>query len=520
LAFEESQDTLVHVVGDADDVYQKAIGYYFLDIATGAVEGWYDPDGRLRFTGISDDNRLIAFVREQPEYKDGTLYNAGTVLIDRQNDRSYAVPRDFEVVTSGGALAGGAGQVLLRYVYSAGDTSPFALVTLDPRPRFVSTIELPSRFPGPQRPASFWAVFSPDGGHAAFYSGDDAWIVDLTTGEGSWGELGRRAILTGIGARVAVDMRAISDGSGFVVSKDINNGTSRPYWRSYSWDGALLAQGEGVHVQPSPDGTLVWELEPLPEPAKGLPLLVLSARRTSDGAPVFRITGVTGFRGDAANLWLADNSGIVVGNQDGVVPVLALRTGEIFPKAGLPSRTDPRLFAHDTYVADRFGVQIGSGQVDSRKTADFFPPWGMRSDEIRFVAPQLGYDYGITGYITQPQVESAPYSNPPQLFLAPHAVGMTLRDAPLGNVIGSISVAGPVNVLETQRICSQRVDESVARFALGCSTTHHDEYIALANVTWGFDASRQGTIGGTWAHVVLEDGQQGWILFAVSTSQL
>jgi len=521
-AFELSREPLVHVQGSAADVYQNALGYYFLEFGSGAVEGWYDPDNRLRLRGISDDNRLIAFVREEPEFRNGIQHEPGTTLIDREANKAYWFPARYEIVQqrnrfNGAALAGSAGQVLIRELDSPAST--FAVVQLDARPEVETTFEIPPRLLSSSRDY-VWAVFSPDGSKLAVFDDSDVRIVDLATGTGRWASSGNSALLLGGGSRPpTVTMQAIADGSGFIVTMALGNDAGLSYWRSWDWQGRVLAQrDDGFLLQPSPDGSLIAVLEPMTGIQLGLS--VLNIWRTSNGDPVFRITGVTGFRGDDVNLWLADNSGFVIGNQEGVQPVLVRRNGDLVGNAGLPSLTDSDLFAHDTYVGNSLGTQIGLGRIDPTKTSDFFPPWGAPVDEIRFVAPQLGYDYGITGFITEPHVETAPYSGPPTLHLSPYSAGMPLYNAPLGSVIGHIAAPGPITVLETQRICSFGAVEGGGAIPRGCVTTHHDVYVVLANLTWGFDASRHFIIGGIWAHIVATDGQQGWILFAVSTSQL
>jgi hypothetical protein len=522
--FELSPEPLIHVQGSAADVYQNALGYYFLEFGSGAVEGWYDPDNRLRLRGISDDNRLIAFVREEPEFRNGVQHEPGTTLIDREANKAYWFPAQFEVVQqrnrfNGAALAGNAGRVLVRRLDSPA-ASTFAVIQLDPRPEVEMTFEVPPRFLSSSR-VHVWAVFSPDSNKLAVFDDSEVRIVDLATGIGRWASSGNSALLLGAGGRPPiVTMQAITDGSGFVVTMALGNDASLSYWRSWDWQGRVLAQrDDGFLLQPSPDGSLIAVLEPMSPIQLGLS--VLNIWRTSNGEPVFRITGVTGFRGDDVNLWLADNSGFVIGNQEGVQPVLVRRTGEVVGNAGLPSLSDPDLFAHDTYVSNSLGNQVGPGRIEPAGTSDFFPPWGTHANEIRFAAPQLGYDYGITGFITQPHVDTAPYGGPPTLHLAPHSIGMPIHDAPNGDVIGEVTATGPITVLEAQRVCSFKDTEGRGgAIPPGCVTGHHDEYLRLANVTWGFDASSHFIIGGVWAHIVTADGQQGWILFAVSTSQL
>jgi hypothetical protein len=239
----------------------------------------------------------------------------------------------------------------------------------------------------------------------------------------------------------------------------------------------------------------------------------LEAFRTQDGSPVFRVTGASAWIGgySGVNRWLADNSGFVISDSR-LQMSLALRDGTFRPYVGLPAPDSANRFGQGGSIRDRDGNVIAFASFPVH-AADFVPPFGESSDEIRYRVPHGGHDccQGIFSLI-EPYIEMPPYVEPLRLKLSQDAVGeQILNSALTGQPVGTIRSSGFVTVHETTLVCTDLAPTPSS----GCTSDNYSLQLDFLIRHQG--GSPDATIGlsGYWARVTTEDGVQGWLLLSV-----
>lgn len=340
-------------------------GIFFLNLATGAVEGWtVEGDAYAYYAySASPDNRWVLASGQTVHY-----------LADRQTGRVLTLPEAEQLMAAGGdrLLLGNPIQE------SAGETR-----LTDGQLKTVATF--------PFRPRA--ALFAPDGS-TLLLAGFDGGLhrVESSTG--------RSAKLLDLPAdQVGVTMELAPGGAEARLTLWLPNGKSRLL--RVDWQGQLLADKlleEGYNLSLSPDGqSIAWESSV----AGGLVQTITVADFPSL-TPRFRLAGAaaTFCTGDLMRpyeAWLADSSGLITR-----AGLLNPTTGQVGPLTALPEGADPEPAPHraDLFALDRTRVMDGAGKLIAEAklgpdpqwtSAGHHGPWGARGDEIRFTLPHLGH---------------------------------------------------------------------------------------------------------------------------------
>jgi hypothetical protein len=367
-------------------------GIYFLDVASGGVEGWrekhfrdyqsWKPEFAWHRLAISGDNRFVAVPRT----------TAGGILVDRQTGLTYRWRSGVEAITSAdGQLAAGGGRVLFRAVAGLQKGQ-------------LHVVDLSG---GPSEAATFSGIdpvdhglLSPDG-RLALIVGDAAQILDVEQGSARLVQLDpsvRPVSGPAPGRRVpGPSAQNTLDGSAFLLLSTPGSGAiPGAGWAHYSWTGDLIRSGTAnvfgfpATLHPSPSGSvLAWvESQDTGNPAGAT---IVRAVDTITGDSLFSVPGAnTCHESTAGNRWLADESGLVVRTESGFK--LAMRDGQLRALVGkqlIASPDDAAEFADGVSVVDRDGNLIAAAQPPEW-VRPWFSSWGDAGSELRIATLMVG----------------------------------------------------------------------------------------------------------------------------------
>lgn len=478
-------------------------GIYFLDVATGGLEGWRlgsadDLAGGYRF---SSDNRFVSVLLRQ-----------GGVLADRLTGQVYRWQLGPQIVTVSSArvaLAMRDGRLLMRMrdTYAILDVDPeprvsgmfqaegaYALISPDSRRAIVTGTEPPSEFP----PRGF--VPAPIA----------VQLVELDTGRVR--EIGRMPVPDSAIAPPFFLLQHAHDGAAVLVTatNSLPSGV-HTYWQVWTWDGRLVGEGSASGlVHPSNDGTrLAWTAEALSNQGVHFPgVPVVYAVSTRDGSPLFRIVGAsTCYNVTAGGRWLADGSGLVVvvpevattiaADPDpsrlrsfrGTAVAIARGDGSItwLQVPGYPEVVpSPRRIEHfaaeqGALLIDQQGnVIVSAHATEPGSLMTSIPPWSADGTELRIMAFPTGHGPRCSSWssMVRPMIEFPPYSDAWTLELFDEAAGSELFSEPRGT-------------------------EVVGRLQGQLRVTVHEVV--------GFQAEAPFAPHELWARVTTADGQEGWL---------
>jgi DNA-binding CsgD family transcriptional regulator len=501
---EEAQGAL-EFAGVQGDQFPSGPGVYFLDVQTGAVEGWHLPAGQP-YSGIefalSGDNRFLA---ARVRYRSVL---GQQLLADRTTSKVYRWPGNAQLLLAGSQLgegrqiAAGGSRVIFRfpapYPNSSGEDW-FAIVDMDPQPRTIATFRAIGTA---SELREVQALLSSDGQQVAVF-GDVASIVDLRTGTS------RRidsALYESVDPEASVTIQNTGRGEAFLFTATPAKEEYPGVWLHYGWDGNLVAEGTSARgVYSSPSGDVLATFQPLLPGSNGMDWYVLNAVDTRNGSPLFRVVGVRlGAGPGSGNRWLSDDSGVVVsGISTGTS--IAMRDRTFRPYLGVPSPASTALFALGAEVVDGTGRTLAKS-VPPDGTHALVSPWGATDAEIRFFTPHLGSDGGGAGgqELVETYVERPPYQEPPRLQLNDAAAGAELRDAAAGgSVVANLAAPLRVVVHEAQDLVT---GPGAPGYALHCD---------FLSRTISAQEPCAAPLIGLWVRVTAESGASGWLLLSV-----
>ncbi len=497
-----------------------ALGVFYLNIKTQQIEGWYDLIGGTSPVAFSGENRFSVFQRSQQTFEGGQTYPAGDYLGDRGTQAVYRWDGDAELVYEktgfNSSEISARGPLVLFRVPVAGDKDWFALLN-------VETNKVESTFQADGQ----WGLISRDGSKIALV-GNGTSVVDVATGKVSESSDAAFDALTGPeetgepGKISSLEMIESRDGGRFVVvatsvqSSGLQTG-SGAIWASYDWNGRQLTSGQGTNAYASSDGEYVAVAEPIPG-ASDSQWYSLTAVSSEDSSPAFRVVGAgERFPEQAYNRWLADDSGLVF-KGPGNAFWLAMRSGEIRDYIGVPSPTEPGVFAVVGGPAGSVGALNADGKAIvsinfQGGVRDFVDPWGDRGDELRMLIPHGGHDGPpAVATIVQPYVEEAPYGGEPQLQINDVGVAfglLQLYETPGSDtVVGQVASPYRVTVQEVAWRCSGSTSVDPSQCQHIDSNAPHDFMALVLGAQIGPDAP----VSSYWARVTTSDGQEGWLL--------
>jgi len=507
--------TLTEVSGEAAFItggapIPDALGVYYQDVATGAIEGWSLLLPGTHIEAFSLDNRFNVIHRREQLFHNGVIYYAGAYLADRASGKVYsfsgATPVYSTAAFSGSNITSRGDLVLFVIRDDQDGAEWYVVVDIVPTPTVVSRFRLEGMWDN--HIDTTYALFSADGSRLAL-TGRRAYMVNLTTGS---------TITTDapldypVYQGYAMPLMNVVDGESILAFTN-NDLTGGAVWYRVGWDGHVMASGSGTAVYPSPDGTHVAVFQGnLPE--QWMNWNTIEAVRTEDGAPDFRAMGVStwidGYVG--VNRWLSDNSGFVMSNS-ALQMAIAMRDGTFRPYIGLPAPDSPNRFTSGGGLRDSNGNVLASSPFPIGGAADFVPPFGESSKEIRYRTPHGGHDCCQGAFsLIEPYIETPPYTPGLRLQLSQQAAGEQLLDQALtGQPVGIISGAQRVTVHETVILCTDASSNPIPN----CPPKYYEVHLDFAMRHLGVAAGALIGLSGHWARVTTEDGQEGWLLVSV-----
>lgn len=378
----------------------ESVGLYFMDVATGNLDGWLPPVGEYNMPAISlwssDDERWVLASDETTGY-----------LIRRSDGAAFVYDREKLQITVG------PGVILARPAqWSEGQQGQCAL--LDAEAKLLSTFAIDGRCTTQHQ-----VLFSPDGKTLALMDvsgGLSMLLVTAATGEvkelGPFPELEGKLLTT---HRMAV-LRSTGDlvlelyvADAKDPAKSLGN-----LVRLYSWSGELRAerQIDGYGAVFSPDGKLISYAESMGRLGQAPVVEEWGAEQ-----PRFRVAGGLGAR------WLADSSEVLVQTSQGYRLVSA--TGALTPAPPspgsdsyqpfvwlFPSPDDANLFLTSATVIERNGQKRREATLaegEHLRIEQVY--WGPTSASYHFmVMPPLGKGWEPDiWYWLIPKVQRPPY---------------------------------------------------------------------------------------------------------------
>jgi hypothetical protein len=408
-------------------------GIFFLNLATGAVEGYAvpgaepytvgyaaSPDGRFVIARTIESGYLLDRQTGQTHRWDHLQYDLVTVGADRLLFQAV-LPQPEQWATSADPTDGRLGGYLqgtARYVVTGLDLKPVREFTL----------------PGGEAPPTTGddALFSPAGDRLILARDGQTYLVDLATGQS-------RPI--GPGAR----LEPVKGGSEVLALTESEQST---LVRRYSWQGDLVVESQvpARGLWPSPDGEWVaWESF-----VAGFAPVVYVARLGEEGKPLrapgatmcWDEGGVTGARWtDRQHLLVRTSEGMRQIGTDGSVTTLRRPADWTYfsPEPGPNGLTS---FSRWTEAGRVVGALTPAGEVAAAVTirGNGYGPerrnqyWGATPTEIRFVMRlEFGHDGACGDYaIPLPMQVQAPGTYAPGLTLQVKAPGdcVNVREEP------------------------------------------------------------------------------------------
>lgn len=445
----------------------SAPGLYYMDVATGNIEGWlmppFDQKRAMRWMQTTPDHRWIIFELDGQGY-----------LIRRSDAKAFSYDPERIGVTPGHDVF-----LLQPAVWRAGgESGRFTLVDGDMQ--LISALAADPGVPG-----NVQLLFSPDGKKLAVAEGSGRGglsLVEVATGTvvkvaGAWDDSIIRF----------VTLPALGE---FAV---IHHDYLEPLWvERYNWQGEFVGrkQVEGWDVAISNNGRMLAVTQSM-----GLYGEAVILHDWEKDKPLLRVAG--GIR----PAWQASGSELVVDTSRGWQ--LVSRNGDIriAPEAGAPrwhpfewyqpSPDRPDLFLTGMKVVDRSGRVVQATQIpEGAQARALSAGWGPASREVHMVViPPLGKgsEIGPWGYFL-PRVQQPPFPerHPLQVQGSPGGECLDLRAAP--SLQGRIVRCMPAGTHLAMRLTPEG----------NTSTTYEDQML--------------------WLAVETDVGDAGWI--AVSTGSI
>jgi|GEM_PF-5556535 len=362
-------------------------GLYYMDVATGKLEGWlmppWDQHKQMRWAQTTPDHGWITFGMAGQGY-----------LIRRSDGQVFRYDSERLWVTPG------PGVFLVQQPYWSG-TARGKMALVDGEMKLVSTFAL-----DPGMPGNVQFLFSPNGKTLAAAEGSDGGglsLVDVATGRvtklaGPWGD-GSVRFLT---------LPALGE---FVV---IHGNYQQPMWlERYNWQGGLVGRKQvtGWEASISPDGRMLAVTQSMGHDGQATMMQEWGSEK-----PLLRVAGGLG------PAWLAGGTELVVETSRGWQ--LVSKTGDMrpVPLAGpaqwrpfewyLPSSDRPDLFLTGAKVVDRSGRTVHSTQLAAGAQARLLSGgWGPSSREVQLVViPPLhkGFEREPSSHFL-PRVQRPPF---------------------------------------------------------------------------------------------------------------
>ncbi|MFZ5815248.1 MAG: TolB family protein [Bacillota bacterium] len=406
----------------------QANGLYFVDTATGEIEGWTAAHAEgISFSAVAGSQRWV--VARAP---------VDTYLVDRQSQKVWQWNAKE-----------------LAVVAASDDLLLFELLGPDPGSRFVvvnAALEPLSVFSGAEGPlhSQSQARFAPDGRKLVHLGHDGALrLVDVATGktEPLATDLPQRE-----GFHPVASLRLSRDGSEIQVAvTHYPTGQWRPDLSSdllrFTWNGKAAAAPltvPGTSPSLSPDGKLVAYESAF---QGKVPTVVIADAAsgepqawTRSGALCYQDQGTIGGR------WLADGSGVLLRTYGDQFQLMTLdgrlRTNPVWGAQGaepLPAPDNPSLLAlRDRSLVDLSGKVLLPGAESDNRFGDL-DPWGADSSEMLLTLPHLGHGGRCGNLILLPpkaeSAASAQYDAPMHLQVNTPGECLTLRAEPNGKAI-------------------------------------------------------------------------------------
>lgn len=382
-------------------------GYYFMDVASGQVEGWQDANAQPNAPNLVTATVDHRWVTSQS--------SATTYLADRESGTVYQWPSaNLRQVTAGSGL------LLFEEMINENKSSGWFRIT-DATLKSVVRFSLP---PGAAEIAG--AVVAPDGKAVVIYRNNwpqqPVYLVDVATGNAT-ALKAPPEIKGGTPIGVYLYTPAVSQGVdiGYVYQLPPpgpeRGSEQQTAVRRYSWTGDVIsdAQPQGALMGTSADGRLyAWQ-----ERVVGGATNAIVVQDATSGKPLFRVLGGTGLD------WTANGSGMLLRSDKGYYAVST--AGELRKIAPMPPAKDffylnwPQSSPAD---ADLFAagpvVYNGAGTVQRQATLGKpggwivnASSWSPSGKEISFsVSPNVGKDFGDdNGLGLAPKVQRPPFAD-------------------------------------------------------------------------------------------------------------
>lgn len=494
---------------DAADVPENRQGAFYLDIETGALEGWYAVSDEINFHAFSASGRFTVF-EPRDVAADEWMFPNGRYLADRRSRKVYrwegnARPVLQQQENGNNEVAASGGLVLFRVRVEDGDDW-FSLLNVD-------TGETEAAF----QAAGEWALISGDGSRIALAGADefpDVFIVDVATGEV---ERVAEVMLDAVDVEGMIGLLEGGDGETFAFVADPAKARYSGIVTRFTWAGNRVSEIAGAKVFVSPRAEFVAATEPLVgDTQEPTPWYVINAFDLRDGNAMFRVVGaLQGLGFWRGNRWLADGSGLVV-QRPARMLTLAMRDGDFREFVGMPSPDSLLVFGIYGGAVDMAGELLVTASFADR-VRDYMDPWGASGDEVRILVPRGGHGGpGFVASIVEPYVEEAPFVGEPELQLSDAGVAkglVNLSAEPGGAVVGQVGPPYRLRVKEVTRRCSG--DFEIYDDVEDCpplDSTANEDFVA--SIT-GEAVTEGRLLAGTWARVTTAAGREGWMLLEV-----
>ena len=403
---------LTHVRYAAGEEVPWEAGFFLLDVATGAVEGWVVSEG----DSVDEEGSAVGTVSVHLSLSPGNrfLLLPGDALHDRMTGRTYVGARVVVQSSYPNDLVGWGSGPDARLVLSSGTAQAYVVVDGEMQPVAKLAGASANLWPHPEGRY----LFAHDRSQLQLFdlrhSGTDT-IAPSVTWPLDW-----------VKWNTSKDFNSawvVPFDGGLAVINAIDSGTCRI--ARYSADGQPPTdhqypcwQDYGPFIDISPDGrSIAIARSGIPNDYDLLPQVTgISVFDATMGEELLRIRGAgqPGESGRLAGSWLANSSGIVVGTSRGVRLVTLAGHWESVP--GLPAPGDPDLFVQETTVRNREGrvlatLEFGPPSREIRGGRSTWVARGSTSRELR-VKTGIFYESGVPwGLYTDAAIERPPFDD-------------------------------------------------------------------------------------------------------------
>ena len=404
---------LTHVRYAAGEEVPWEAGFFLLDTATGAVEGWVVSEG----DSVDEEGKAVGTVSVHLSLSPGNrfLLLPGDALHDRMTGRTYAGARVVVQSSYPNDLVGWGSGSDERLVLSSGTEQAYVVVNGEMQAVAQLAGAGADLRPHPEGRYLFAHDRSQLQLFDLMYASSDAlapsftWPLDWV----KWSST--KAFL--------YSAWVVPFDGGLAVIDPIDSGTCRI--ARYSADGQPPTdhqypcwQDYGPFIDISPDGrSIAIARSGIPNDYDALTQVTgISVFDATMGEELLRIRGAgqPGESGRLAGSWLANSSGIVVGTSRGVRLVTLAGQWESVP--GLPAPGDPDLFVQETTVRNREGqvlatLEFGPPSREIRGGRSTWVDRGSTSRELR-VKTGIFYESGFPwGLYTDAAIERPPFDD-------------------------------------------------------------------------------------------------------------